>query len=110
MSIQIQPNAAKKIVKLLQSNELPEGGMRVGVKAGGCSGMSYTFSFEAAPRERDTVVDGSHGAKIFIDPKSLVYLEGTILDYDTSLLSKGFVFKNPQAKTTCGCGISFVAK
>lgn len=107
MSIQIQDVAAQKIVALLEKNGVSNGGMRVGVKAGGCSGMSYTFAFDASPRSRDIVIEGNYGAKIFVDPKSLIYLNGSVLDYDTSLLSKGFVFHNPHAKATCGCGTSF---
>jgi iron-sulfur cluster assembly protein len=100
-------NAARQIRKLLEKQGLPEGGLRVGVKAGGCSGLSYVYAWEAAPTERDEVVEGPEGAKLFVDPKSRKFLEGTQLDYDTSLLSKGFFFNNPNAKSTCGCGTSF---
>jgi len=105
--IQITETAAKKIHTLMSKQGIDEGGLRVGVKGGGCSGLSYTFSWEREPRFGDQVFEGPSGAKIFIDKKSLLYLDGTVLDYDTSLISKGFVFNNPNAKATCGCGSSF---
>ena len=86
-----------------------KGGLRLGVLGGGCSGLSYTFAWDKQPRLGDEVFEGPEGAKIYIDKKSLLYLNGTVLDYDTNLISKGFVFNNPNAKTTCGCGSSFGA-
>ena len=106
--IQLSENASKQIVKLAAKQDLPsEGGLRVGIKAGGCSGFEYVFAWEASPRETDQVFEGNGGARIFVDPKSLRLLDGTLLDYDTSLLSKGFIFHNPNVKSTCGCGTSF---
>ena len=105
--IQITENAAAQIHKMLARRGLGEMGLRVGVKAGGCSGFEYVFGWERAPRSTDLVFEGQQGAKVFVDPKSLRLLDGTVLDYDTSLLSKGFVFNNPNAKSTCGCGASF---
>ena len=93
----------------MRDNGLTEGGLRVGVQGGGCSGLSYTFAWEKQPRLGDQVFEGPEGAKIFVDRKSLLYLNGTVLDYDTNLISKGFVFNNPNAKATCGCGSSFGA-
>ena len=107
--IQITENAATQIHKMLAKRGLGETGLRVGVKAGGCSGFEYVFGWERSPRNTDVVFEGSERAKVFIDPKSLRLLEGTVLDYDTSLLSKGFIFNNPNAKSTCGCGASFSA-
>ena len=107
--IQISETAARQIRKLMAKQGIDEGGLRVGVKGGGCSGLSYTFSWEKQSRLGDEVFDGPNGSKIFVDKKSLLYLNGTVLDYDTSLMSKGFVFNNPNAKTTCGCGSSFGA-
>ena len=107
--IEITATAARKIRTLMAKQGLDEGGLRVGVKGGGCSGLSYTFSWEKQPRLGDEMFDGPNGSKIFVDKKSLLYLNGTVLDYDTSLMSKGFVFNNPNAKTTCGCGSSFGA-
>ena len=105
--IEISENAAMQIRKMLDKRGRVETGLRIGVKAGGCSGFEYTFAWEPAPKEADVVFEGPDGAKIFVDPRSLRLLDGTVLDYDTSLLSKGFVFNNPHAKSTCGCGASF---
>ena len=102
-------DAGRQIRKLLEKQDMPGGGLRVGVKAGGCSGLSYVFGWEAAPREQDQVFVGPGDARIFIDPKSYSLLQGTELDYDTSLMSRGFLFNNPNAKSTCGCGLSFNA-
>ena len=107
--IQISDVAARKIRTLMAKQGLDEGGMRVGVKGGGCSGLSYTFSWEKQPRFGDEVFEGPENTRIFVDKKSLLYLNGTVLDYDTSLMSRGFVFNNPNAKSTCGCGSSFGA-
>jgi iron-sulfur cluster assembly protein len=100
-------DAGRQIRKLLEKQGMPDGGLRVGVKAGGCSGLSYVFAWEAAPGQQDQVFDGPEESKIYVDPKSYKFLEGTQLDYDTSLISKGFVINNPKAKATCGCGTSF---
>ena len=105
--IQITESAAKQIQKMLIKRALGETGLRIGVKAGGCSGFEYIFRWEQAPKHADVVCEGPDGAKVFVDRKSLQLLDGTILDYDTSLLSKGFIFNNPNAKSTCGCGVSF---
>jgi len=105
--IQITENAARQIHKMLEKRGLGESGLRLGVKAGGCSGFEYIFGWEAAARKDDAVFESGDGAKVFVDPRSLRVLDGTVLDYDTSLLSKGFLLDNPQAKSTCGCGVSF---
>ena len=108
--IEISENAGKQIKKMLAKNGLPpQGGLRVGVKAGGCSGFSYVFEWEPAPDATDQVFDGPDGARIFVDKKSYELLKGTVLDYDTSLISRGFIFNNPNATSTCGCGVSFSA-
>jgi iron-sulfur cluster assembly protein len=107
--IEISEGADKKIRSLMSKQGISDGGLRVGVKGGGCSGLSYTFAWEREARFGDEVFAGPSGAKIFVDKKSLLFLNGTVLDYDTSLLSKGFVFNNPNAKSTCGCGSSFGA-
>ncbi len=107
--IEITETAARKIRTLMAKQGIAEGGLRVGVKGGGCSGLSYTFAWEREPRFGDDVFEGLDGAKIFVDKKSLLYLNGTVLDYDTDLLGKGFVFNNPNAKSNCGCGSSFGA-
>jgi iron-sulfur cluster assembly protein len=107
--IQISQNAANQIQKMLAKNGLPGGGLRVGVKAGGCSGYEYIFAWEQEPRATDGVFLGPDSARIFVDAKSYGLLHGTELDYDTSLMSRGFLFNNPNAKSTCGCGLSFTA-
>jgi iron-sulfur cluster assembly accessory protein len=107
--IQMTANAAAHIRRMLAKRGADETGLRIGVKAGGCSGFEYTFRWEHAPKGTDKVFEGPDGAKVFVDPRSLRLLEGTVLDYDTSLLSKGFVLINPHAKSTCGCGASFSA-
>ena len=107
--ITISETAAQKIRSLMAKQGIDEGGLRVGVKGGGCSGLSYTFSWEREARLGDEVFEGPSGSKVFIDKKSYLFLKGTTLDYDTELLSRGFVFHNPNAKQTCGCGSSFGA-
>ena len=105
--IQITEKAARQIHKMLEKRALGERGLRLGVKAGGCSGFEYVFGWETAARQDDAVFESSDGAKVFVDPRSLRVLDGTVLDYDTSLLSKGFLLDNPHAKSTCGCGVLF---
>jgi iron-sulfur cluster assembly protein len=105
--LEISQNAAQLIRKMTVRQGIPTGGLRIGIRAGGCSGLSYIFAWEAGPREGDHVFDGPEGAKVFIDPKSYRFIDGTTLDYDTSLVSRGFIFHNPNAKSTCGCGTSF---
>jgi len=105
--LQISDNAGKLIRKMTAKNGIPEGGLRIGIKAGGCSGLSYTFAWEGVPCTGDHVFDGPEGSKVFVDPKSFQFIKGTTLDYDTSLVSKGFIFNNPNAKSSCGCGTSF---
>src|SRR4029077_10126759 len=104
--IEISAGAARKIKSLMAKQGISDGGLRVGVKGGGGSGLSSTFAWEKVARLGDEVFEG-HGARIFVDRKSLLFLKGTTLDYDTALLTQGFVFHNPNAKSTCGCGSSF---
>jgi iron-sulfur cluster assembly accessory protein len=105
--IHITDRAATHIRKMLAKRERREAALRIGVRAGGCSGFEYTFGWEATPRPGDSVFEGRDGAMLFVDPKSLRLLDGVTLDYDTSLLSKGFLIDNPHARSTCGCGTSF---
>ena len=105
--ITVTDTAAAQIEKLIAKEHTDASGLRVGVKAGGCSGFEYVFAWEAAPRDQDLVFEGRNGVRVWVDPRSHRLLDGTTLDYDTSLLSRGFVFQNPQAKSTCGCGTSF---
>ncbi len=105
--IEISENASRHIRKIVTKQAMPAtAGLRVGVKAGGCSGLSYVFAWDNEPKSTDQVLE-AEGARVFVDPKSLKFLEGTRLDFDTGLLSKGFFFCNPKAKSTCGCGTSF---
>ena len=104
---QISENAGKLIQKMTQKHGFSGGGLRIGIKAGGCSGLSYTFAWEPAPKEGDHVFEGPESSRVFVDQKSYRFIDGTTLDYDTSLVSKGFLFDNPNAKGTCGCGTSF---
>ena len=85
-----------------------EGGLRLGVTGGGCSGLSYVMKFDSHPRERDRVFEFD-GVRVFIDPKSFVYLHGMTLDYEETLIRQGFNFINPNSTRSCGCGSSFSA-
>jgi iron-sulfur cluster assembly protein len=105
--ITVTDNASRQIKKLLAEQHVHAAGLRVGVKAGGCSGFEYVFDWEASPRPTDLIFEGAEGVRVWVDPRSHRLLDGTTLDYDTNLLSRGFVFQNPQAKSTCGCGTSF---
>jgi iron-sulfur cluster assembly accessory protein len=105
--IQITDRAAAHIQKMLARRGRDERALRLGLRAGGCSGFEYTFGWEAAPGPGDSVFDGPDGARVFVDARSLRLLDGIVLDYDTSLLSRGFVIDNPHAAGTCGCGTSF---
>ena len=108
--IEITNQAARVIDRQLARRNMTGGGLRVAVRAGGCSGFSYVFAFDAAPRETDQVFEGPGGAKIFVDPRSLRLLDGTVLDFDEqNLLATSFTVKNPHARSTCGCGESFSA-
>ena len=105
--IVISSAADVQIWKMLAKRAAGERALRVGVKAGGCSGYEYVFGWERAPKDTDLLFEGPGGAKVYVDPRSLRVLDGTTLDYDTSLLSRGFVFNNPNATSVCGCGASF---
>lgn len=99
--------AVEQIKKLRnESNISEEYGLRIGVKGGGCSGFTYSLGFDNAKRDDDTVLELSE-LKLFIDAKSLFYLTGTELDFQDGLNGKGFIFNNPNATKTCGCGDSF---
>ena len=106
-NIRITAKALREVHNIKAQNTIPDDyGLRVGVKGGGCSGMSYTLGFDAAAKENDKVMD-ANGVKVFIDPKSIFYLMGVTLDYSDGLMGRGFTFNNPNATKTCGCGSSF---
>lgn len=105
--ISVSPEAAKQIVIQLQNRGTPDAYLRLGVKGGGCSGFSYVMKYEdSVPAEKDKVFE-MHNVKIVVDIKSLVYLNGCVLDWHKSLVKEGFKFVNPNEKSTCGCGMSF---
>jgi len=106
--LDVTPSAVKRIRIILAKEgiSLEEGGLRLGVKGGGCSGMSYAISFDAHPRERDNIFT-FEDVRVFIDPKSFVYLQGMTLDYEETLIRQGFNFINPNSARSCGCGSSF---
>ena len=107
--IKISEKAVKEIRRIMNENKVPEEyGLRVGVKGGGCSGLTYSLGFDAESREGDTIIN-QDGLKLFVDGKSLFYLMGTVLDFSDGLNGRGFVFNNPNATKTCGCGESFSA-
>jgi iron-sulfur cluster assembly protein len=105
--ITVTEKAKKEILRIMQSNNIPENfGLRVGVKGGGCSGFTYTLNFVENNKDGDTIIE-SENVKLFVDGKSLFYLMGTQLDFSDGLNGRGFLFNNPNATKTCGCGESF---
>ncbi len=106
--IQMTEVAASKVKELLTQRGTPEGGLRIGVRGGGCSGNSYFMEFCEAEAAGDEVVD-SHGVRLVVDLKSMVLLGGTTIDYVEGLMGAGFKFNNPNTKHSCACGESFSA-
>ena len=108
--VQVTERALKRIrVAMAKEGISPaEGGLRLGVLGGGCSGLSYNIRFDTQPRERDRIYQYDD-VRIFIDPKSFIYLHGMILDYEETLMRQGFNFVNPNSTKSCGCGSSFSA-
>lgn len=105
--ITVTRKAIEEVKKIKIQNSIPDDyGLRLGVKGGGCSGMSYTLGFDAAARDNDLVLD-AEGVKVFIDTKSMFYLMEITLDFSDGLMGRGFTFNNPNATKTCGCGSSF---
>lgn len=107
-AIQVTPKAVQKIRDAFAKQNVEGGGLRLGVLGGGCSGLSYQFKFEPKPRPTDQVFNFD-GVQVFVDPKSMVFLDGMTLDYKESLMQSGFAFDNPHATKSCGCGSSFSA-
>lgn len=106
--IQFSSRAAEEIKKIMQTKKIPEGyGLRVGVRGGGCSGMSYVLGFDKK-REHDKGFE-IDGITVFVDKRHGLYLMGTTIDYHDGLNARGFTFNNPNATETCGCGSSFAA-
>ncbi len=106
LTISISEGAAKHVREFAEQAGQPGADLRVGVKGGGCSGLTYVLDLITEPVEGDKLIE-DHGLRLFVDRKSYVFLAGTTLDYSDGLNGKGFVFNNPNAKTTCGCGTSF---
>jgi len=106
--VHVTPSAVKRIRVILAKEGIAteEGGLRLGVKGGGCSGLSYAIAFDAHPRERDRIFTFDD-VRVFIDPKSFVFLNGMTLDYEETLMRQGFNFINPNSARSCGCGTSF---
>ena len=106
--LQVTERAVKRIRAAMEKEGIsPEdGGLRLGVSGGGCSGLSYAIKFDTRPRERDRIYE-FEGVRVFVDPKSFLYLHGMTLDYEETLMRQGFNFINPNSTRSCGCGSSF---
>jgi iron-sulfur cluster assembly protein len=98
--------AAERIRKLRDERNTPEAGLRVAVRGGGCSGLTYVIEWAEGPRERDKIFEKA-GVRVFVDPKSYLYLMGSELAFEETLMASGFRLQNPNVKTACGCGESF---
>jgi iron-sulfur cluster assembly protein len=112
LAIDVSPKAALAISRQLKKRGTPEASLRLGLRGGGCSGFTYVIEFhDGPPRPKDHVFDFAteDGApvRVVVDPKSLLYLSGTVLDWEQTLMKQGFKFVNPHEKTGCGCGHSF---
>ena len=107
-TVLLTETAAKEIKTIIEQQELDESKvrLRVGVKGGGCSGFSYVLDLTEVMKDTDEEIE-QFGVKIICDPKSLLYLGGTTIDFKDEIMGRGFVFQNPNANTTCGCGSSF---
>ena len=106
--VTLSESAMKEVKRLMNVQGMTEGGLRLGVKGGGCSGLSYTINFDEKIGEYDSVYDVD-GIKVIVDTKSAIYLQGTRLDFQKDLMGGAFKFVNPNADKTCGCGESFSA-
>ena len=105
--IRVTESAGHEIARLIDAEPSGEsGGLRLFVKGGGCSGMLYDMKIVEGPEEKDKVFEVG-GVRVFVDPKSYLFLNGTIVDFKESLMGRGFVFENPNASNSCGCGTSF---
>lgn len=108
--ITLTDTAAREIKSIIEQQELDaeKVRLRIGVKGGGCSGFSYILDLTENQEETDEAVD-QHGVTVIVDPKSLLYLEGVTIDFKDEVMGRGFVFQNPNATSSCGCGSSFSA-
>jgi iron-sulfur cluster assembly protein len=106
--LNVTERAVKRIRTVMTKEGISpeEGGLRLGVMGGGCSGLSYSIKFDTQPRERDRIYEFD-GVRVFVDPKSFLYLHGMTLDYEETLMRQGFNFINPNSTRSCGCGSSF---
>ena len=101
--------AASRVREIVDDADQPIVGVRVGVKKGGCAGMEYTLSPVETPNPADDVVSG-HGATVYVDPKAVLFLFGSVMDFETTKLRSGFTFQNPNEVSSCGCGESVMLK
>ena len=108
MAVEVTERAVNEIKKASSARATKPKGLRVGIRGGGCTGFSYLFEWsDSEPRPEDKVLSFEDGnVRVFIDPKSFVYLDGSTLEYSTTLMARGFKFVNPKVKSTCGCGES----
>ena len=105
--IEITESASRELQRIMEQEEHPEGSaLRLYVQGGGCAGMSYGMKFEQEPTAADRTFE-SNGVTIYLDPKSYLFLKGIRMDFKESLMGRGFVFENPNASGSCGCGTSF---
>jgi len=104
--ITLTENAVKQVKNLMEQPGKQGHGLRVGVTGGGCAGLSYKFSLDEKPGEKDKIIE-QDGIKVFIDSKSYLFINGLTIDYHADMMSSGFTFNNPNAKSSCGCGTSF---
>ena len=105
--VTITDAAKNEVVRMFKEHDLSESVLRMGVRGGGCSGLSYTLGFDNEVSEYDNVFEVADGVKVVVDMKSYLYLRGTELDFTTDLIGGGFKFNNPNARKSCGCGSSF---
>lgn len=110
MAVQITAVAAKEVKKVIAEQKMPESvALRIGVTGGGCSGFEYKLEFDESVNAETDLVTEVHGVRVAVDKKSALYLDGTEIDYHESFEKRGFVFNNPNATKSCGCGSSFSA-
>ncbi|QSQ24619.1 iron-sulfur cluster assembly accessory protein [Pyxidicoccus parkwayensis] len=104
--ITIADSAVRRLKELLEQRQTPEAGLRLAVRGGGCSGLQYAMEWSEKARERDKIFE-KDGVRVFVDPKSYLYLIGTELVFEQTLMASGFKLNNPNVKAACGCGESF---